>query len=482
MLKVRSKTLVVSIALLAVCAAGQPPLGYASELPELGDRSAVVISGAEEEKLGREFMRNAREKLKFLDDPELISYLRNIGHSLAVHSEMPQQAFHFYIVQDPSLNAFAVPGGHVTVHTGLITSAHSESELAAVIAHEIAHVTQRHLPRMFAKLKQQNLPALAGLIAAILLGGQAGQAALVATNAKLLENQLSYSRDFEREADAIGIRTLAATGYEPRAMPGFFERLQQWGRIHDFGAPEFLRTHPLTSDRIADSEARADAYPRVKNRDQSEFFHIRAKIRALYSLELAEADKEFAANLASKQYEDENAERYGYILALTAAGKYAEAREQADFLLSKYPNNVRYLVARAEVEVHAERYQDAVEWYRRARKLAPSSSTLDIYQANALIKAGFFGEARDLLRQATRREPNQRLLFFMLSQAEEKTGNLLAAYQALAEYYYLQGALAPALRYLEQARKHAGDSFYAQASIDARIQAVRAEIAAAADQ
>ena len=243
-----------------------------------------------------------------------------------------------------------------------------------------------------------------------------------------------------------------------------------------------MRTHPLTSDRIADSEARADAYPRVKNRDQSEFFHIRAKIRALYSLELAEADKEFAANLASKQYEDENAERYGYILALTAAGKYAEAREQADFLLSKYPNNVRYLVARAEVEVHAERYQDAVEWYRRARKLAPSSSTLDIYQANALIKAGFFGEARDLLRQATRREPNQRLLFFMLSQAEEKTGNLLAAYQALAEYYYLQGALAPALRYLEQARKHAGDSFYAQASIDARIQAVRAEIAAAADQ
>ena len=482
MSKVRSKAYVAAMTLITLCAAGGPWLSRASELPELGDGSAAVISGAEEEKLGREFMRSARQKLKFLDDPELIGYLRNMGQGLARNSDAPQQAFHFYLVQDPSLNAFAVPGGHITAHTGLITSARSESELAAVIAHEIAHVTQRHLPRMFAKLKQQNLPALAGLIAAILLGGQAGQAALVATNAKMLENQLSYSRDFEREADAIGIRTLAESGYEPRAMPGFFERLQQWGRIHDFGAPEFLRTHPLTSDRIADSEARADAYPPARARDQSEFFHIRAKIRALYSLDRTEAAKEFSANLESKQYEDENAERYGYILALTAAGKHSEARQQAEALLQKYPNNVRYLVARAEIETHAGNYQPAVDWYRRARELAPSSSTLDIYQANALINAGLFGEARDLLRKATRRDPDQRLLYFMLSQAEEKTGNRLAAYRARAEYFYLQGALAQALRNLEQARKYTGDSFYEQASLDARIRAIRSEIAVAADQ
>ena len=140
---------------------------------------------------------------------------------------------------------------------------------------------------------------------------------------------------------------------------------------------------------------------------------------------------------------------------------------------------MRYLVARAEIEVHAERYQRAVDWYRKARQLAPSSTTLDPYQANALIKAGHYGEARDLLRQATRRNPKQPLLFSLLSRAEAETGNPLAAYQALAEYHYLQGDLGQALNQLTQARKHAGDSFYAQASIDARIQAIRNEMAIA---
>jgi len=468
-----------SLALLSLTTSTGLPM---SDLPDLGDRSAVVISAAEEEKLGREFMRSARQRLRFIEDPELIAYLRQIGGNLAANSDAPQQKFRFYIVQDSSLNAFAVPGGHVTVHTGLITTAQSESELAAVMAHEIAHVSQRHLPRMFAKMQQQNLPALAALVAAILLGGQAGQAALVATNAKMLENQLKYSRDFEREADAIGIRTLAASGFEPRAMPGFFERLQQWGRIHDFGAPEFLRTHPLTSDRVADSEARAESYPRAKPRDQSEFFHIRAKIRALYGQDATDVVQEFAANLADKRYEDLSAERYGYILALTSAGRYDEARNEADKLLAEYPDKVRYSVARAEIEVRAERYQAAVQWYRKARQLAPESEALDIYQANALLKAGFYGEARDLLRRATRRDPERRILYSLLSRAEEKTGNLLAAYQALAEYFYLQGDLSQALNKLQQARKYAGDSFYAQASIDARIQAIRAEIALAREQ
>ena len=290
---------------------GVPSVSATSDLPELGDRSAVVMSRIEEEQLGQEFMRNARQRLKFIEDPEILGYLRDIGQKLVARSDSPEQKFQFYVVQDSTLNAFAVPGGHITVHTGLITTAQTESELAAVIAHEIAHVSQRHLPRMFAKMEQQNLPALAGLIAAILLGGQAGQAALVATNAKVLENQLRYSRDFEREADAVGIRTLAESGFEPRAMPGFFERLQQWSRIHDFGAPEFLRTHPLTSDRVAHSEARADSYPAAKPRSQSEFFHIRAKIRALYSLDQAETAQGFAANLAEKRYEDPDAERYG---------------------------------------------------------------------------------------------------------------------------------------------------------------------------
>ena len=188
-----------------------------SDLPDLGDYSGSVLSAAQERKLGREFMRDLQFQLPFVNDLELLAYLNGLGNRLVRASDQPGRRYTFYIVEDNTLNAFAVPGGHITVHTGLFTRTRHEAELASVLAHEIAHITQSHIARMVAQSKRSNLPAMAALIAAILVGGQVGSAAVVGTQAALAEQQLTYSRTFETEADAIGIRTLAGAGFDPRA-------------------------------------------------------------------------------------------------------------------------------------------------------------------------------------------------------------------------------------------------------------------------
>lgn len=468
--------LAVASLLLPLAVSGQGP--GLDTLPDLGDHSASIISAAEEQQLGRTFMRDARKQLKFIDDPELKSYISGLGRKLAAHGDAPDQEFYFYLVEHPALNAFAVPGGHISVHTGLILAAEDESELAAVLAHEVAHITQRHLPRMLDQAQSQTLPALAAVVAAILLGGPAGSAALTATNAALIENQLSYSRTFEREADAIGIRALSRAGYDPRAMPQFFLRMEQWSRIQESNAPEFLRTHPLTADRIAESQARAESYPPLKRVSGSAFWHARAKIQALFSDRPENAAQIFTANLRDGQSRDEMAERYGLGLALMRMGDYAAARREIGALVERDPRYLGYRIAQAEIEMAAGRYEHALGLFEAARQVHPEDSPLNMYYANALLQTGRAAEAKSVVRKVLRRDPAEPRLYQMLARAEGDEGNPLGAHQALAEYHYLQGDANEALRQLHLARGYTGDSQYAIASVDARIAQIQREMAA----
>lgn len=460
----------------AVLAAAPAAVRPVDNLPDLGDHSATILSSLEEERLGREFMRNAATQLNFIEDLELKHYVNRLGRRLADHSDAPQQNFTFYLVNDNTLNAFAVPGGHISVHTGLIMATAREAELASVLAHEIAHITQHHLARMLKQSQSQNLPALAAIVAAILLGGQAGQAALVATNAGLVENQLKYSRTFEREADSIGIHALARAGYDPRAMPAFFEKLQQWSRIQESNVPEFLRTHPLTVSRIAESATRADQYPTVENPDETEFFHARAKIRALYMGRDRSAAKGFAANLSDGNFESERAERYGYALALANEGSYDEASRQIGELVTRYPDDVRYLTAKAQIELSARRFDAALATYRDARDRFPGNAIVELYFANALVTTGAHEEARQVIKRALARGDGDATLYALLARAEGESGNHLEAHQSLAEYHYQRGNLHEALRQLRLARKYVGDSYYASASVEARTQEIEREL------
>ena len=230
------------------------------DLPNIGDSSGSVISPEQEKKLGEMIMRSARQQVHIINDPEINAYIQSLGYQLAAHSDNPEQPFDFFVVEDPSINAFALPGGFIGVHSGLILTAESESELAAVLAHEMAHVTQRHMARAYESASKLSIPTAAALLAAILIStrsSQAGQAAMAATTAANAQMQINFTRSNEQEADDIGIRILAASGFDPRSMPTFFERLQRalssraWSCRWQFGPVQGQchRSAPLPGDK-----------------------------------------------------------------------------------------------------------------------------------------------------------------------------------------------------------------------------------------
>jgi len=454
----------------------------ATELPDLGDSSAAVISDSEQQALGKEFMRGALKQFQFVSDPELTTYLRELGNSLVANSESPTDSFQFFLIDNPDLNAFAVPGGFISVHTGLIMATESESELAAVLSHEIAHISQRHLPRMIAAAKRQSLPATAALVGAILLGGQAGAAALAATNAALLESQLRFTRGFEREADNLGIRTLAKSDYDPTAMARFFGRLANATRLNESSAPEFLRTHPLSTNRIADSQARALDYASVPPGPDVAFHHIRAKIRATLAGDATRTATQFAENIKKGDYKNENAEHYGYTLALAASSQYDQALKEIDSLIKAHPDTLSYHIARSHIQMAAGKFEQALNSLNNAIEKFPDSGLLQQYYADALLKTNNAEQAKPILSKQIRREPDNPDLRKMMARAAGETGATAESYQALAEYYYLLYDLDAALEQLHTASEHVGDSFYLKSSIDARIEELQTEKARVNDK
>lgn len=262
------------------------PFATADDLPNLGDVSQNAMSPLEENKLGEQIMLDIRQDPSYFDDPEVTEYLNNLGYRLVSASPDNTLDFHFFTIRDNTLNAFALPGGYIGVHTGLIVAAQSESELASVLAHEIGHVVQHHLARMLARQQQNTLPTMAALAVAVLAARsnpQVSQAAMATAQAASVQTQLDFTREHEREADRVGLQILSKAGFDTRAMPAFFERLQRASRLYENNAPTYLRTHPLTSERIADIDNRVAEMPYKQVRDSLDFQLLRAKLHALFT-------------------------------------------------------------------------------------------------------------------------------------------------------------------------------------------------------
>ena len=445
-------------------------------LPDLGDAAATGISPAQERKLGEEFMRRARGALAIVDDAEISEYVQALGRKLIAASENPAQDFYFFAVDDPTINAFAVPGGFVGVHTGLISAAQNEAELASVMAHEITHVTQRHIPRLIAEQERATVPAMAAILASVLLAGagkNVGEAGVALTSATMAQRGLNFTRAFEEEADRIGMSLLANAGFNPHAMPAFFERMQTANRHSESSLPEYLRTHPVTSNRIADARSRAEQLAARDRPDSSEFHHVRAKLRARARGASDEIVRNFRDNLANGRYRDADAERYGYALALLRDKQLAAARVEIKKLIATQPARVHYRIAQAEIEMAAGNRAEALAIYQAAHRDYPASVMLTRQYADALLRFGKPAEARSLLREALRTSRDDPTLYKMLATAAGETGAKAEAHQAQAEYYYLMGNPAAAVEQLRIASRFAGDSFYLQSSIEARIAEIR---------
>ncbi|SFK84825.1 Putative Zn-dependent protease, contains TPR repeats [Nitrosomonas aestuarii] len=471
----------------------------AHELPDLGDVSQATITPREERQIGLQIMRQIRADPSYLDDPEINSYLNSLGHKLISSSSeaRPGQSFEFFALQDSSINAFALPGGFMGFNSGLIIAAQSESELAGVMAHEIAHVTQKHLARMISGQKYSMITSLAALAVAILASRsnpQVGQAVITATQASAIQSQLNFTRKHEKEADRVGLNILVDAGFDPQGMSAFFERLQKASRFYENGAPSYLRTHPLTFERIADIQNRTHemAYRQVP--DSTDFLLVRAKLRALQG-KSSDAVSQFKARLEDKRYTNEAIERYGYIHALLRDKKNRLANDELARLYTLIQNDgksglilkdhqlgktiqveQKSLQAGAMVETLAAAVKlangetaDALNIYRTALRIYPQHKALIHGYANALLQNNQIETALELINRELRIHSNDIQLYQLQARTYSLQDKLMLKHRAQAEVYILQGYYDAAIEQLLIALKHDNGDFYQLSTVEARL-------------
>ncbi|MDH5641979.1 MAG: M48 family metalloprotease [Nitrospira sp.] len=442
----------------------------------MGAGASERRSAEEEKRMGESFMRQVRQALPVSDDPELEDYIQNLGFRLVSHGEQHERPFNFFIVNESSINAFAGPGGYIGMHAGLILATESESELAAVLAHEIAHVSQRHLDRAMDAADKLSIPTAGAIIAALILGSRdvlLAEAAIAATLAASIQKQLNFTRAHEQEADHIGIRTLASAGYDTRAMSQFFERLQQNDQLYNNELPEFLRTHPVTTQRIAESRSRADRHPPPGLPDQQLYHLMRAKLRVLAAKDPARLVQSYEASLKEGRHQNLFAARYGYALALAKQGRYNRARDELENLIRDDRERITYAVALAQIYADEGSTSTALHIYRDALSLTPGNSTLTRLYANALIAGGEAEQARAVLQAYIGRNAESPQAWQLLAKAWGVLDKPVEAHRALAELYYLRGQTRFAVSHLQLALQQKAIPFDEKERIEGRLKELK---------
>lgn len=449
------------------------PRVMAQALPELGDASAVAIAPADERRLGESIMREIRRDPAYLDDPEVADYANSLGNRLTTDSGSVRQEFEFFVIRDPQINAFALPGGFIGIHTGLLQAAQSESEVAGVLAHEIAHVTQRHIARMINQQSQNQLISIAALAVAILAArsnSQVAEAAMAFGQAGVVQSQLNFTRDNEREADRVGLQLLDGGGFDPRGMAVFFERLQRATRIYEGGAPSYLRTHPLTFERIADIQNRVEHLPYRQVPDSLEFQLIRAKLRAEVDAP-RDAVAFFEGSLAERKFLSETASRYGLVASLIRARDFTRAQREIVPLRKTSSAIIENLACRlADAAGEADK---ALKCYQDARRAYPNYRALFYGHVEQLLRARQPAAALQLIDGRLQTQPEDARLYRLQAQAYGAQGNQLLQHRAQSEAYLRTGQIGAAVEQLQIALKTGGGDFYQLSAIEARLRELR---------
>ncbi|MCK9529994.1 MAG: M48 family metalloprotease [Gammaproteobacteria bacterium] len=446
------------------------------QLPDMGSGS-TAITPVEEERIGRDIVRQLRRAGNIVDDPGLTAYINDLGARLTSASGAGQQ-FSFFLLDDPTINAFALPGGFIGVNAGLILAARSESELASVVAHEIAHVTQQHIARRIEQMNRSNLPMTAALIAAIVLGSQnpeLGQAAIASSLGAATQSQLDFSRAHEQEADRIGMHILSDAGFAPGAMASFFERLYQETRLAGGEASEleFLRTHPVTISRISDARNRAAEFDRQQAPAAATFEFIKLELRARLAADPSALARQLGVQLEAGAPSSLEATRYGYALALWRAGRIADAKAAMQRIDAPTEVQARILRVRAELELADGQYANAEVLLKKARDLYPGDEALCLAYTRLFAETRRHADAVATLRAFLRDYHTSPPLLNALAESEHGAGNPAAARLALAERFILLDEKNQAIEQLEMARREKGVDFYDLARVEARLQQLR---------
>ena len=465
---------------LAVCLV-LAPIGTASQteqlkIPNLGEGSSSLFSAEYEHQLGRAWLRVFRSQVPTVNDPLLFEYLEDLIFNLVTHSELRDRRIELVLVDNPTINAFAVPGGVIGIHNGLLLHAQTEDELATVIAHEIAHLSQRHFSRRMEFAQRQQPLTLAAMLAGFVLmataGGDAGLAALTAAQAAAQDSALRYSRSNEAEADRVGMQTMVKAGMDPHAAATMFERMLQASRYATGNrVPEFLRTHPLSENRIADTRNRARQYPKQIRPAKLDYQLMRARVVN----QLADTPEEAVAkfmNELSGSPRSMTAARYGLVMALTAAGRPDEAALELDSIWAKDPDRLEYVIADARIQMARNEPHKATERLEARLKLRPGNHSLTMVYAEALLQDQQSHVAEAVLLEQSRRRPNDPYLWYLLAEVQGLAGNIIGLHQSRAECFILNGVLDQAEKQLRYASKLVKTDYTTGAKITQRLRDV----------
>ena len=442
------------------------------KLPSLGDTSSGIISQQKEHELGRAWLMAYRSRINEHNDPILSDYLEQLLYKLVSHSELEDRRLELVTINNPSMNAFAVPGGVVGIHTGLFRYAKTEHQLSSVLAHEIAHLSQRHFARRTETQRKNTVVTLAGMLTSLVLaatvGGDAGLAGLTATQAASQHSMLRYSRQNEQEADRLGLKTMVAAGMDPRAMSAMFEEMLRITRYTGSRPPEFLLTHPLTENRVADAKNRINQLP-PKHYQENIKFHL-MRVRALIAIDNnpTESLNRFQHELEGNTLNSEAA-LYGVILAHTKLGNYPKAKKGIDTLLQKSPNSLTYQMADIEIDRSQKEFNLAI---RKTKKLLTYNSDnypLRISLAETYLKANRYLESEQVLDTLADSHPNTPEVWYQLAEVRGLAGNISGVHQARARYFILNGVFDQARDQLGYARKLLASDFKQTAIIDQQL-------------
>ena len=452
-------------------------------LPDLGDAAQADLSPAQERKLGEAIIRQVRASGGYMNDPEVNDYLNQLGQRLVAALKDSKQDFEFFAVPDSSINAFALPGGYIGVHTGLILLTQTESELAGVLAHEISHVTQHHMARMIASQRDSMLMSLAGLVLAVLASraggsgaGDAAGGAVAAGQAMAIQHQLNFTRENEYEADRIGFQRLDAAGFDTTAMATFMQKLQRSTRFVDNGAPSYLRTHPVTYERIAEAQARAFGRPYRQVADSLDFHMVRALLRS-YEGEPRDSVKFFDTAIAEHKYNNEVAVHYGLVASLLRAKDYARARSELAALEKMAPPHPMIDAMAGHVALDSGDVPGAIKRFEAALTRYPNKMQLVYDYPEALMQAGRNAEAAAFCEKQLARFTNDGPLHQTAARAYAALDKKLLQHRHQGEYYAWQGDLKGAIDQFELASKAGDGDFYQLSEIDTRLRTLRREVA-----
>ncbi|NOY67296.1 MAG: M48 family metallopeptidase [Gammaproteobacteria bacterium] len=439
-------------------------------LPDIGDTASGEFSPEEERKLGESLMRWLRQNDLIEKDPIIQSYIYSLGYQLVANSDETSQPYTFFVVKDTSINAFAAPGGFIGIHTGLILISETESELAGVISHEIAHITQKHLIRTMEATKKHRITTAVALLAALLVGqnvDQLAEAAIATTLAANTQLQIDFTRAHEKEADYIGIKILANSGFDPEGMPDFFGRMQKASQLYGNSLPEFLSTHPVTVNRIAESKDRARKIPKHIIKQDARYPLIKARLTIEKETNIKQFIKGYKKT--SKKIKNKNIFHYTLALANMKAGLFKQAQKHVNVLVKKNPEHIYFRITEAKILHELKQNRKANEVYIQLMRLYPYSYAITVHYSRFLLATNQYKNAYKTLKNYTQNRKTDIQILKLFSDASSKIGKTTEAYFYLGQYEFENGNTHNAISHLNTALKFKKTDYFLSSKIEAKL-------------